>query len=248
VAQTRPSLRPGTAFRGPRRDGSTGTLGGEVRGVARRSGGADRRELAEALAGEGPLPAPVSAAREAAAEALARGIRGHAALERVPLDPPPSDLLAWFTGPGGLPPAEARALAAYAGREILPALGAAGELARERPFRLLLPGGGVVVGAIDALWRDPEGSWWVGDYKFAGEDREAGARHDAQLSIYALAASAALGVEEVRGRLWYVDAGVVRDLRWQDADLRSLESALDAGFTRMAPARATAWSNGPPSS
>jgi hypothetical protein len=106
----------------------------------------------------------------------------------------------------------------------------------------------VVVGAIDALWRDREGSWWVGDYKFAGEDPETGARHDAQLSIYALAASAAIGIEEVRGRLWYVDAGVVRDLRWQVADLRSLESALDAAFGRIGPARPTAWSNVPPSS
>jgi ATP-dependent helicase/nuclease subunit A len=211
-------------------------------------GEAAARELAEALVGEGPLPAPVSTAREAAAEALARGVRGHAALERLPLDPPPPDLAAWLAGPGALAPAEARALAAYAGREIVPALGAAEELARERPFRLSLPGGGVVVGAIDALWRDREGSWWVGDYKFAGEDPETGARHDAQLSIYALAASAAIGIEEVRGRLWYVDAGVVRDLRWQVADLRSLESALDAAFGRIGPARPTAWSNVPPSS
>jgi ATP-dependent helicase/nuclease subunit A len=210
-------------------------------------GEAAARELAEALAGAGPPPAPVAAAREAAAEALARGVRGHAALERLPLDPPPPDLAAWLAGAGALPAAEARALASYAVREILPALGAAQELGRERPFRLRLPGGGVVVGAIDALWRHRDGSWWVGDYKFAGEDREAGARHDAQLSIYALAASAALGIEEVRGRLWYVDAGVVRDLRWRGAELRSLESALDAAFARIGPTRPTARSNGSPS-
>jgi hypothetical protein len=88
----------------------------------------------------------------------------------------------------------------------------------------------------------------VGDYKFAGEDPASATRHEAQLSIYALAASAALRVDEVRGRLWYVDAGAVRDLHWRGPELRALERDLDSAFARLAPGRTTAWSTGSPSS
>ncbi|MGH7566416.1 MAG: PD-(D/E)XK nuclease family protein, partial [Gemmatimonadota bacterium] len=128
------------------------------------------------------------------------------------------------------------------------ALAGARELARERPFRLWLPGGGVVVGAIDALWRDPDGAWWVGDYKFAGAEGDAGARHEAQLAVYALAAAAALGLEEVCGRLWYVDEGGSRELRWGAADLAEIERRIDEAFERLPAATATASSSGSPSS
>ena len=60
-----------------------------------------------------------------------------------------------------------------------------------------------------ALWRDRDGFWWVGDYKFAGEDREAGARHDAQLSIYALAHEAQHGRLPDELALHFLESGIV---------------------------------------
>ena len=77
------------------------------------------------------------------------------------------------------------------------------------------------------------GGWWVGDYKFAEADPASTARHAAQLAIYALAAAAALGLEEVGGRLWYVDHDERRDLRWSADDLRALEGALESAFGRL---------------
>ena len=91
----------------------------------------------------------------------------------------------------------------------------------------------MVVGVIDALWRDAAGGWWVGDYKFAEADPAAAARHEAQLAVYALAACATLGVDGIGGRLWYVDRNERRDLRWSAADLRALESDLDHAFARL---------------
>ena len=90
-----------------------------------------------------------------------------------------------------------------------------------------------MTGAIDVLWRDAAGGWWVGDYKFAEADPASASRHEAQLAIYALAAGAALGLEEIRGRLWYVDHDERRDLRWSAADLRALERALEGAFDRL---------------
>jgi ATP-dependent helicase/nuclease subunit A len=197
-------------------------------------GEAAARELAAALSGGPPIPASLAAAREAAAAALARGARGHAALERIPLAPVPHDVAAWLAGPGGLPADEAKSLAGYAARRVLDVLGGAAEVARERPFRLRLPGGGIVVGTIDALWRDA-GGWWVGDYKFAAADDESSDRHEAQLAIYALAAASAIGVDEIGGRLWYVDQDESRELRWSSADLSALEASLDEAFSRLGP-------------
>jgi ATP-dependent exoDNAse (exonuclease V) beta subunit len=219
LGQTPPLADPGMAVRAP---------------APAAPGEAAARELAAALGGEPPLPATVAAAREAAAAALERGARGHAALERIPLAPVPDDVGAWLTGPGGLPVAEASALAAYASRHVLGVLGGADEVARERPFRLRLPGGGIVVGTIDALWRDA-GGWWVGDYKFAVADGESTARHEAQLAIYALAAASILGLDEIGGRLWYVDQDETRELRWRGADLPALEAALDEAFASLGP-------------
>ncbi|HET9332747.1 MAG TPA: UvrD-helicase domain-containing protein [Gemmatimonadota bacterium] len=220
VGQTPPLGDPGIAVRSP---------------APAAPGEAAARELAAALAGEPPAPAPVAAAREAAALALERGARGHAALERIPLAPVPADVAAWLAGPGGLPASEAAGLAAYWEREVRPQLEPAAEVERERPFRLRLPGGGVVVGTIDALWREEAGGWRVGDYKFTGADGESDARHEAQLAIYALAASAVLGLDEIGGLLWYVDRGARAELRWSAADLRALESELDAAFGRLGP-------------
>jgi ATP-dependent exoDNAse (exonuclease V) beta subunit len=233
VGQTPPLGDPGIPVRSP---------------APAAPGEAAARELAAALAGEPPAPAPVAAAREAAALALERGARGHAALERIPLAPVPPDVAAWLAEPGGLPAPEAAALAGYWEREVRPALERAALIEREQPFRLRLPGGGVVVGTIDALWRDEAGGWWVGDYKFTGADGESAARHEAQLAIYALAASAVLGLDEISGRLWYVDRGDRVELRWTAPDLRALESELDTAFGRLDPAgseaAATAASSG----
>jgi hypothetical protein len=187
------------------------------------------------LGGEPPPPTPAAAALEAAAAALERGARGHAALERLPLDPLPADVAAWLTVQGPLPAGEARALADYGGREVFGDLASAAEVYREHPFRLRLPAGGVVVGLIDVLWREAAGGWWVGDYKFAEADPASAARHESQLAIYALAACAALGLEEIGGRLWYVDRDERRDLRWSAADLRALEAELDRAFARLPP-------------
>jgi hypothetical protein len=73
----------------------------------------------------------------------------------------------------------------------------------------------------------------VGDYKFAEADPASAARHEAQLAIYALAACAALGLDEIGGRLWYVDRNERRDLTWTAAELRALESELDSTFARL---------------
>ena len=197
-------------------------------------GEATARELAAAMAGSEGRPAgPWAAARRAADEALRRGDRGHRALERIPLQPPAPDVAAWLAGRGRLDEAEARALAPYVEREILPALGAATTVAREHRFRLRAPGGGVVTGSIDALWRDADGSWWVGDYKFTEADPEADARHEAQLAVYALAAAVALGIDVVRGRLWYVDAGGSRDLHWDAAALAEVERRVDLAIASL---------------
>ena len=197
-------------------------------------GEATARELA-AIAGGVPDPAASwPGARAAAEEAMRRGERGHQALERMPLAPGGHGALAdWLVGTGGMDAGEAAALSAYAERFVLPELRAATEVAREHPFRLRLPGGGVVVGLIDVLWRDAAGGWWVGDYKFAEADPSAAARHEAQLAVYALAAAAVLGLDGIGGRLWYVDRGERRDLRWSAADLRALEAELDQAFDRL---------------
>ena len=218
VGQTPPLGDPGLAVRSP---------------APAAPGEGAARELAAALAGEPPSTAPVAEAREAAALALERGARGHAALERIPLAPVPTDVAAWLMGPGGLPDAEAATIAAYWEREVRPDLEPAAAVERERPFRLRLPGGGVVVGTIDALWSDDSGGWRVGDYKFTGADDESGPRHEAQLAIYALAASAVLGLDEIDGVLWYVDRGARAEVHWNAADLRALETELDAAFGRL---------------
>jgi len=198
-------------------------------------GEATARELAAAMAGTArPAPSPWSRAHRAADEALLRGSRGHRALERIPLGRAPApDLAGWLAGPGGLAEAEARALAPFVEREILPVLSAAATVAREHPFRLRAPGGGIVTGAIDVLWRDTDGGWWVGDYKFTEPEPDSDARHEAQLAVYALAAAAALGIDEVRGRLWYVDEGSGRDLRWDAAALAETERRVGEAFASL---------------
>jgi len=92
-----------------------------------------------------------------------------------------------------------------------------------------------VVGAIDVLWQDSAGEWWVGDYKFAEAEPDSGERHHAQLSIYALAVAAALGVEGVRGKLWYIDEGGGGDLAWDRAGLVEIERRVVDAFARLGP-------------
>jgi ATP-dependent helicase/nuclease subunit A len=197
-------------------------------------GEATARELAALLAGGAAPAADWPGAHALAEEAMRRGELGHRALERMPLTvTAEGGLAAWFAGPGGLAEPEARSLASYAERRVLPDLRGADQVAREHPFRLRAPGGGVVTGAIDVLWRGASGGWWVGDYKFAEPDPASTERHAAQLAIYALAAAAALGLEEVCGRLWYVDHDERRDFRWSAADLRALEHALERAFDRL---------------
>ena len=197
-------------------------------------GEATARELAALLSGDAAPAADWPGMWAVAEEAMRRGERGHRALERMPLAlPSEAELARWLAGPGGLGEPDARALAGYAARRVLPDLGAATSVLREHPFRLRAPGGGIVTGSIDALWQDAAGGWWVGDYKFAEPDPASSARHEAQLAIYALAAGTALGIQEIGGRLWYVDHDQRRDLRWSAADLRALERALDDAFDRL---------------
>ena len=197
-------------------------------------GEATARELAAVLAGGAAPAADWPGARALAEEAMRRGERGHRAVERMPLAITAEDeLAAWLATGGGLAEPEARALAGYAQRRVLPDLRGADRVAREHPFRLRVPGGGIVTGAIDVLWRDAAGGWWVGDYKFAEADPASSARHATQLAIYALAAAAALGLEEVGGRLWYVDQDERRDLSWSAGDLRAIERSLEEAFDRL---------------
>ncbi len=190
-------------------------------------GEAPARELAAALTGGvGSGASPAAAARAAAEEARRRGARGHAALEHAPLDDGEEALAKWLDGPGGLPPDEARGLAAFVARHVAPRLAGAAELAREHPFRLRLPGAGTVTGTIDAVWRNADGEWWVGDYKFAEHEPRDAERHAAQLAIYALATAAALGLERIRGCLWYVDERRVEEAAWTVAELTGLEARL----------------------
>jgi hypothetical protein len=191
------------------------------------------RELAAALArgGNEPLPA---IARETGRLRMRRGERAHRALETLPLEPPAAfDLEAWLVE-AGLEEPDRSTVAAFVESEVWPRLGAAAPVHREIPFRLSLPApGGIVVGAIDCLWQDAEDAWWVWDYKLASDDgAEAG--HEAQLSIYALAAAASLGVDEVRGALWYLESGRAREHRWDRAALAETAERLALAFPRVA--------------
>ncbi|HUP21096.1 MAG TPA: PD-(D/E)XK nuclease family protein, partial [Gemmatimonadota bacterium] len=165
--------------------------------------------------------------------ATARGRRGHAALERLPLGPGGPALRDWLAGPAAVPDDEVEPLAEFIERAVLPALGGATRVERELPFRLRLPGGGIVSGAIDCLWRDGEGRWHVWDYKFTDPGGAMEESHARQLGVYALAAAAALGLDEVHGALWYVGTGSARSFAWDREALAGLEAELDADFARI---------------
>ena len=196
------------------------------------------RELAAATVGETTRGRSGAAARTASRAALRRGRVGHAALERLPLDPTPGfELEAWLETAVGVDASGIEALAGFVERIVRPALEGADEVLREHPFRLRLPPvegepasrAGVVVGAIDCVWRDREGEWRVWDYKFAAEDGRSDV-HEAQLAVYALAAATALGLERIRGALLYVEDGAVRERTWDASALAALEARLAEAF------------------
>jgi ATP-dependent helicase/nuclease subunit A len=197
------------------------------------------REVAALLAG---LPAGTgpraAAAHDSMRAARWRGLIGHEALQRIPLDPPNEfDLNDWLSRVVGVDADEIPMLAEFIEDHVQPILGTAQQVDREHPFRLSLPHAGTVVGTIDCLWQDTDGEWWVWDYKFGGPNPDLDAFHDAQLAVYALATAAALDLERVNGRVWHVDGTEHRDLEWDRDALAELESRIvDVLATRVSTA------------
>ncbi|MCK5439337.1 MAG: PD-(D/E)XK nuclease family protein, partial [Gemmatimonadetes bacterium] len=197
------------------------------------------REVAALLAG---LPADAgpraAAAHDSMRAARWRGLVGHEALQRVPLDLPNElDLGDWLSRVVGVDADEIPMLIRFIEDHASPILGTAQQVDREHPFRLHLPAAGTVVGTIDCLWRDADEEWWVWDYKFGDPDRALDAFHDAQLAVYALAAAAALDIERIKGRVWHVDGSEHRDLEWDRDALADLERRIaDVLATRATPA------------
>lgn len=186
------------------------------------------REVAGLLAG---LPADrgprAAAAHDAMRAARWRGLIGHEALQRVPLDPPAGfDLKDWLSRVIGVDDAEIPPLLEFIEDHVQPTLGSAQRLEREHSFRLRLPGAGTVVGTIDCLWQDGNGEWWVWDYKFGGPNADLDRFHDAQLAVYALATAVAFDLERVSGRVWHVDGTEHRDLEWDLGALAELERQI----------------------
>ena len=202
-------------------------------------GEATARALAAAAAGQGGTEEPLPPrARQSVRLRIRRGARAHAALERLPLRPADGfDVREWLAGMQ-VDPLDVDPIAVFVEREAWPRLAGAREVLREHPFRLMLPDpGGIVVGTIDCLWRDGEGAWWVWDYKLAS-DEEPDARHTEQLTIYALAAAAALGIDRVRGALWYLEGCTASEHSWDGTALKEAEKRL-AGVFSAAPAPPT---------
>jgi ATP-dependent exoDNAse (exonuclease V) beta subunit len=186
------------------------------------------REVAALLAG---LPADsgprATAAHDVMRSARWRGLVGHEALQRVPLDPPSGfDLEDWLNRVVSVDADEIPMLLEFIEDHVQPTLGSAQQVEREHAFRLRLPDTGTVVGMIDCLWQDGNGKWWVWDYKFGGPNPDLGKFHDAQLAIYALAAAAAFDLERVSGRVWHVDETEHRDLEWDRDALAELERQI----------------------
>ncbi len=207
--------------------------------MARRFRGAVSAEAHAALAGQlhdGEGDAGLSRHAPPAGTATAVGTAVHAFFERFDLAAPPAEetarrrreaaaLLAGLVPPASLEPArrqlEAVLDTVLAGRlwRRFTALGAA-VAARELP--VLLPPGeegpvGVLAGAVDLLFRDPEdGAWVVADYKtddVAAADLDArAAAYASQARAYARAVQDALGLEAPpRAELWFLrrDAAVI---------------------------------------
>jgi len=180
--------------------------------------------LADLPADAGPRAA---AAHDSMRAARWRGLVGHEALQRVPLDPQSDfDLKAWLSRVVGVDANEIPMLVEFIADHVNPILGTAQQVDREHPFRLHLPDAGTVVGTIDCLWQDNDGEWWVWDYKFGGSNPDLDAFHDAQLAVYALAAAVALDLARVSGRVWHVDGTEHRDLEWDRDALAELERQI----------------------
>lgn len=197
-------------------------------------GEVDGRTLAAKRAGVTESTAPFGAARDSGRAAIRRGALGHEALERIPIVAGPDfDLRGWLSDVVGLSADSLAPLERFIVDRFWPVLGPARTVLREEPFRLHLPdGGGVVSGTIDCLWEDDHGNWQVWDYKF-GKPGPTTTQHEAQLQIYALAAAASLGLEGVRGSLWYIDDDESADFDWTADDLVSLEKELPGLFERL---------------
>jgi ATP-dependent helicase/nuclease subunit A len=186
------------------------------------------REVAALLAGFPADAGPrATAAHDAMRAARWRGLVGHEALQRVPLDPPAEfDLKGWLNRVVGVDADDIPTLAGFIEDHVQPVLGTAQQVEREHSFRLRLPDAGTVVGMIDCLWQNGGGEWWVWDYKFGGPNPDLDGFHDAQLAVYALAAAAALDIDGIKGRVWHVDGSEHRDLEWDRNALAELESRI----------------------
>ena len=89
-------------------------------------------------------------------------------------------------------------------------------LIREAPFMCETgdadgEGAATWLGAVDLIYRDPDGTWVVADYKTGrvkGDPAEEAARHAPQLAVYASALRRALGEGRVRAEVIFVRAGI----------------------------------------
>jgi ATP-dependent exoDNAse (exonuclease V) beta subunit len=184
----------------------------------------DARAVATALSGASEWQAVIEVRHDAAAarRAMRSGVTGHGVLERLPLPTPGGfDLPRWLEE-AGIEREEIERVARFV-EKVRPELERARRFEREHPFRLHLPNAVVVVGTIDVLLEDSSGDWWVWDYKFGERQERTEALHEAQLSIYALAAAAALDLTTVRGRLWHVGESEAHDFLWTQDQLVEIE-------------------------
>ena len=102
-------------------------------------------------------------------------------------------------------------LRAFAGTELAARLAALHILGREVPM-LLGEDDARWSGAIDLLYRAPDGCVVVADFKTDSSDEGALARHGEQLRIYARAVRRALPGEQVRAELWMLRSGRVLEV------------------------------------
>ncbi|MFZ5802727.1 MAG: 3'-5' exonuclease, partial [Candidatus Omnitrophota bacterium] len=117
---------------------------------------------------------------------------------------------------------------------LLKALRAAAEIHREIPF-LLNERRGLIHGVIDVLFRDPDGSWHVLDYKTGegSEEKILRSGYDRQVDLYAHAVAKILKIPPVSGILyffgngWQYDRPIDREVAKRiEAELRRTQEEL----------------------